>query len=52
MNKTLKCKDCGNQFEFSEKDQEFFKKKGFPDPIRCKDCRAAKKKRREGNGEN
>ena len=42
--KTLTCKECGNNFVFSADEQAFFQKKGFEhDPARCPDCR--KKKR-------
>jgi hypothetical protein len=44
--RNLKCVDCGEWFEFSERDQEFFKSKGFEDPRRCKLCREAKKQAR------
>ena len=42
--KTLLCKDCGQEFIFTVGEQEFFKEKGFEnDPIRCLACRRAKK---------
>ncbi len=42
--KTIKCKDCGNEFVFTVRDQEFYKEKGFlNEPARCKDCRDKKK---------
>ena len=41
--KTLVCKDCGKEFTFTEGEQEFYADKGFSDPIRCADCRQAKK---------
>lgn len=38
------CKDCGEEFIFSIRDQEFFKQQGFnSQPIRCKSCRQKKK---------
>ncbi len=44
--KTLKCKDCGVDFTFTESEQQFYAEKGFEnEPARCKDCRAAKKDR-------
>lgn len=43
MDKTLSCKDCGNEFVFTNGEQEFYTGKGFPDPVRCADCRKAKK---------
>jgi hypothetical protein len=42
----LTCADCGHDFEWSAKDQEFFAEKGFQPPKRCKDCRRAKKEQR------
>lgn len=42
--KTLVCKDCGNEFVFTEGEQEFYKEKGLVnEPQRCPDCRKAKK---------
>lgn len=41
--KTLKCKDCGAEFVFTTRDQEFYKEKGFTDPQRCPECRKARK---------
>jgi len=42
--KTLVCKDCGNEFTFTAGEQEFFAEKGFQnEPLRCKKCRDAKK---------
>lgn len=47
--KTLICKDCGNEFVFTEGEQEFYAEKGFQnEPVRCKDCRDAKKAARGG----
>lgn len=39
----LVCKDCGKEFNFSIKEQNFYKEKGFANPIRCRECRNAKK---------
>lgn len=42
--KTLVCKDCGNEFVFTAGEQEFYAEKGFVnEPQRCRDCRAARK---------
>ena len=42
--KTLVCKDCGNEFVFTAGEQEFYAEKGFQnEPQRCKPCRDAKK---------
>ncbi|MBQ3086176.1 MAG: zinc-ribbon domain containing protein [Clostridia bacterium] len=42
--KTLICKECGNEFVFTAGEQEFYAEKGFEnEPQRCKECRAARK---------
>jgi ssDNA-binding Zn-finger/Zn-ribbon topoisomerase 1 len=42
--KKIICKDCGKEFIFTVGEQEFFKEKGFDnDPVRCPDCRRARK---------
>ena len=42
--KTLKCKECGNDFVFTAGEQEFYAEKGFQnEPQRCKACRAKRK---------
>ncbi|WP_413375772.1 zinc-ribbon domain containing protein [Alkalihalobacillus sp. 1P02AB] len=35
----LKCWECGNRFIFTAGEQQFFKRKGFSYPKRCKKCR-------------
>jgi CxxC-x17-CxxC domain-containing protein len=50
MDKTLVCRDCGNNFTFTEGEQEFFSTRGYTEPQRCPDCRAAKKASRGGGG--
>ena len=51
--KKIICKDCGKEFIFSEAEQAFYKEKGFDnDPVRCKDCRKAKKQRRNSYNQN
>lgn len=43
--KTLKCKECGEEFVFTAGEQEFYAEKGFVnEPQRCKNCRDARKK--------
>lgn len=45
--KTLKCKDCGNEFVFTAGEQEFYQQKGFTnEPSRCPSCRKARKAQR------
>ena len=42
--KKILCKDCGKEFVFTVGEQEFYKEKGFEnDPVRCPDCRRARK---------
>ncbi len=42
--KTIVCKDCGQEFTFTANEQEFFAEKGFEnEPQRCKPCRDARK---------
>ena len=50
MDKTLTCRDCGNTFTFTEGEQEFFSTRGYTEPQRCPDCRAAKKAARNSSG--
>lgn len=48
--KTIECRDCGDDFTFSEGEQAFYAEKGFTnDPVRCPSCRRAKKAQREAN---
>ena len=46
--KTLTCRDCGTNFTFTEGEQDFYAQKGYTEPMRCQDCRAAKKASRDG----
>ncbi len=49
QDKTLKCRDCGNDFVFTAGEQEFYAQRGFEnEPSRCKECRAAKKNAQKG----
>ena len=42
--KTLTCRDCGNEFVFTAGEQEFYAQKGFTnEPTRCPACRQARK---------
>lgn len=44
QNKTLVCKDCGQEFIFTAGEQEFYEARGFQnEPQRCKACRDARK---------
>jgi CxxC-x17-CxxC domain-containing protein len=45
--KTLVCRDCGQEFTFTAGEQEFFATKGFTnEPSRCSECRASRKQNR------
>lgn len=45
--RTLACRDCGRSFPFTAEEQEFFAQKGFTnEPVRCPECRAARKAER------
>jgi CxxC-x17-CxxC domain-containing protein len=50
VDKTLVCRDCGNSFTFTEGEQEFYSSRGYSEPQRCPDCRAAKKAARNSGG--
>jgi CxxC-x17-CxxC domain-containing protein len=50
VDKTLVCRDCGNSFTFTEGEQEFYNSRGYSEPQRCADCRAAKKAARNSGG--
>jgi len=41
--KELTCSDCGGTFSFTEREQTFFREKGFSEPKRCKPCRDRRK---------
>lgn len=48
--KTIVCKDCGSEFIFTEGEQAFYQEKGFTnDPVRCPECRKARKQQRRNN---
>ncbi len=50
--KTLTCRDCGVEFTFSVREQEFYKEKGFMhEPARCPACRSARRGQRPSNGQ-
>lgn len=47
---TIECKDCGENFTVSAKEQEWYYDKGFELPKRCPRCRKNKKDRYNGKG--
>jgi predicted RNA-binding Zn-ribbon protein involved in translation (DUF1610 family) len=46
--KHIVCIECGDVFEFTANDQEFYTKNNFKEPKRCINCR---KSRKENNGQ-
>ena len=41
--KTLRCRDCEQEFTFTAGEQEFYAEKGFQnEPTRCRECRDAR----------
>lgn len=47
--KVIVCKDCKAEFVFSENEQAFYREKGFDnEPVRCPDCRRARKQQKDG----
>ncbi len=51
QDKILHCKECGLDFTFTAREQEFYAEKGFQnEPSRCPECRAARKRANAGQG--
>ena len=51
VDRSLVCRECGQEFTFTAGEQEFFAQKGFTnEPSRCPDCRAARKSQRGAQG--
>ncbi|MEG0999135.1 MAG: zinc-ribbon domain containing protein [Clostridiales bacterium] len=49
--KTLVCKECGEEFTFSASEQEFYAEKGFQnEPARCPECRQKRRRQRNDRG--
>jgi ssDNA-binding Zn-finger/Zn-ribbon topoisomerase 1 len=49
--KLLTCRECDAEFVFSENEQAFYKEKGFEnEPVRCPECRKARKQQRNNHG--
>jgi CxxC-x17-CxxC domain-containing protein len=47
--KTLQCRECGQDFVFSTGEQEFYQQKGLlNDPGRCADCRQRRRQAAQG----
>ncbi len=56
MDKTLSCKECGDEFIFTESEQLFFQKlvkdgkiTEYIEPKRCKKCRQARRDAKRRN---
>lgn len=50
QDRTLSCKDCGADFDFTAAEQTFYAEKGFQnDPSRCPSCRSARKQSRRND---
>jgi len=50
VDRQLTCMDCGQPFVFTAGEQEFYERKGFKEePKRCKNCREARKSRRNND---
>ena len=48
--RTLVCRDCGEEFTFTAGEQAFYMERGLlNDPQRCPMCRAAKRRERGGD---
>ena len=47
QDKTLVCRDCGKEFQFTAGEQEFYQSRSLgSEPSRCQDCRLAKRRDR------
>ena len=50
--KTLVCRDCGQEFIFTIGEQEFYLSRGLQnEPSRCPECRVARRRERRGYGQ-
>ncbi|MCO5221000.1 MAG: zinc-ribbon domain containing protein [Thermomicrobiales bacterium] len=45
----LVCVDCQKAFSFSEEEERFYQQRGFRTPVRCLDCRAARRAARNAD---
>lgn len=51
QDKTLTCRDCGQEFVFTAGEQSFYAEKGFQnEPTRCRNCRVTRKGGSGGGG--
>lgn len=49
--RSLTCRDCGQEFTFTAGEQDFYTQRGFSDPQRCPSCRAQRKSQRNSGGD-
>ncbi len=49
--RSLTCRDCGQEFTFTAGEQAFYTERGFSEPQRCPSCRAARKAQRSASGD-
>lgn len=47
---SIQCSGCGQTFQFTVEEQEFYHQKGFTQPKKCAHCRAQNRKNRSGGG--
>lgn len=50
--KTIICKDCGNDFTLTVTEQNWYKEMGFSEPKRCFVCRRNKRNNNNNRKEN
>jgi len=50
MDRTMTCRDCGQEFTFTAGEQAFYQERGFSEPQRCSSCRQARKAQRTADG--
>ena len=48
--RSLTCADCGQSFDFTSSEQQFYADRGFTEPRRCQSCRASRKAARGDSG--
>jgi CxxC-x17-CxxC domain-containing protein len=48
--RTLTCRDCGQEFVFTAGEQAFYQERGYSEPQRCAACRAQRKAQRASSG--
>src|SRR4029078_3807445 len=48
--RTVTCRDCGQEFIFTEGEQSFYLERGYTEPQRCPSCRYARKAQRNNEG--